>query len=446
MQVNQIFLELTDKEAEQAVLGSMMTDSNVIPRVEVLLSRNESVFFTTDHQLIYASILSVFNRIGNADPILVANELNREEKLNRAGGADYLYELQAPIVETESTEFYAEILLEKSTRRQMIAASSQIRNLATDESLTIDEVISQAQDIIFDIDSSKTDNDFEHLPIPLRRNIQSIENVEANSNVLGLSTGFYDFDEITKGLFPGNLIIIAARPSMGKTSLALNIAQNVGTRQKKPVAVFSLEMSTDEISMRMLSAETEINFDRLRGKKFPDEQWEHIAKCTVRLNNSPIFLRYHPSVNAQSLRAQARRLKIEHPDLALIVFDYIQQVEDTSKKYTNREQIISEITRTLKILAGELNIPIIACSQLNREVTHRPNKIPQMSDLRDSGAIEQLADIVAFLHREDYYDTDDNTDDRVEANLIIKKHRNGRPGTITLYFNKAQMRFENIYR
>jgi replicative DNA helicase len=433
---------LSDKEAEQAVLGAMMTEKSVIPRVIALLGHTADAFFTTDHQLIYSAILAVYDRVSNADPLLVADELKRTNQINRTGGAGYLYELQAPIVETESTEFYADILHEKATRRQLIQAGAAIRELAQDESMELAEVLNQSQESVFELGQNDAQRGFQTINPLITTSIDAIEKLfHKQERFLGVPTGFMDFDHMTSGLQPGNFVIIAARPSMGKTTLVLNMAQNIAIDQERPVAIFSLEMPAQDIVMRMLSAESRIDFGRLRTGNFSEDYWRPLTEAASRLSDAPILINDNRGLTVQSLRAEGRRLKGEHGDLALIIVDYLQLLRGTGR-YNQREQEISEISRSLKVLAWELNVPIIACSQLSREVERRPDKQPQLSDLRESGAIEQDADIVAFLYREDYYE-DEDAGERVEANLMIKKQRNGPTGTVVLYFTKKQMRFEN---
>ena len=438
----QLVDSLSDKEAEQAVLGAMMTEKSVIPPVITKLGQTADVFLTVDHQLIYSAILAVYDRISKADPLLVADELKKGDQLNRAGGTEYLYELQAPIVETESTEFYADILYEKATRRRLIRATAQIREMAYDEGVAITEVLNQSQETVFDLSQSDTQRGFVAIHSLLTESLNAVERLyHKKSRFLGVPTGFMDFDHLTSGLQPGNLIIIAARPSMGKTTLVLNIAQNVALEQKRPVAVFSLEMPSQDIAMRMLATESRIDFKRLRTGNFSEDQWRPLTDGASRLAKAPILINDNRGLTVQSLRAEGRRLKGEHSDLALIIVDYLQLLRGTGR-YHAREQEISEISRALKILAWELNVPIIACSQLSREIERRPDKRPQLSDLRESGAIEQDADLVAFLHRDDYYE-DEDVGDRVEAYIMIKKQRNGPTGTVILYFTKNEMRFEN---
>jgi len=433
---------LSDKDAEQAVLGAMMTEKAVIPRVIAQLGHTSDAFFTTDHQLIYSAILAVYERVSNADPLLVADELKRTNQINRTGGAGYLYELQAPIVETESTEFYADILHEKATRRQLIQAGAAIRELAQDESIELAEVLNQSQESVFELGQNDAQRGFQPINPLVTTSIDAIEKLfHKQERFLGVPTGFMDFDHMTSGLQPGNFVIIAARPSMGKTTLVLNMAQNIAIDQERPVAIFSLEMPAQDIVMRMLSAESHIDFGRLRTGNFSEDYWRPLTEAASRLSEAPILINDNRGLTVQSLRAEGRRLKGEHGDLALIIVDYLQLLRGTGR-YTQREQEISEISRSLKVLAWELNVPIIACSQLSREVERRPDKQPQLSDLRESGAIEQDADIVAFLYREDYYEEED-AGERVEADLMIKKQRNGPTGTVVLYFTKKQMRFDN---
>ena len=433
---------LSDKEAEQAVLGAMMTEKSVIPQVVAVLGPTSDAFFTTDHQLIYSAILAVYDRVSNADPLLVADELKRTNQINRTGGAGYLYELQAPIVETESTEFYADILYEKATRRKLIQAGVEMRELAQDETVELAEVLNQSQESVFELGQNDAKRGFQAIRPLITTSIDAIEKLFHKSDrFLGVPTGFMDFDHMTSGLQPGNLIIIAARPSMGKTTLVLNMAQNIAVEEERPVAIFSLEMPAQDIVMRMLAAEAQIDFGRLRTGNFSEEYWRPLTEGASRLADAPILINDNRGLTVQSMRAEGRRLKGEHGDLALIIVDYLQLLRGTGR-YNAREQEISEISRALKILAWELNVPIIACSQLSREVERRPDKQPQLSDLRESGAIEQDADLVAFLYREDYYEEEDSGD-RVEANIMIKKQRNGPTGTVVLYFSKKQMRFEN---
>ena len=434
---------LHDREAEQAVLGAMVMDKIVIPRVVALLGHTPEAFFTTDHQLIYAAILSCYERYNSVDALLVANELEKANQLNRIGGAVYLYDLQARIVETESTEFYAQIVREKSIRRQLIQASHQIRTLAQDEEKELHDVLDESQEEIFRLSHANVKRGFVPIAPLVNESLRELESLFKNeSQMVGIPTGFTDFDLLTSGLQRGDLIIIAARPSMGKTTLVLNIAQNIAIEQQLPVAIFSLEMPAKQVALRMLAAESQVDFNRLRTGRFTDEHWEALAQGATRLTSAPIFINEARGISVQTVRSEGRRLKGEHENLSAIIIDYLQLISGSGRYTGSREQEISDISRSLKTLAWELDIPILACSQLSRETERRPDKRPQLSDLRESGAIEQDADLVAFLYREDYYD--EQADEQGVADLIIKKQRNGPTGTIKLEFNKKQMRFANM--
>ena len=419
-----------------------MVDSAVIPRVIAILGHTSEVFFTADHQLIYSAILSVYERHNKVDPLLVSDELERKNELNRAGGDLYLYDLQARIVETESTEFYGQIVREKSTRRQLVQTGEQISSLARDQDQELRDVLDQAQEGVFRLGQAEDDQGFVSVGSIVKETLAGIEQLfHKQDQYVGIPTGFTDFDLMTSGLQRGDLIIIAARPSMGKSTLVLNMAQNIAIEQELPVAIFSLEMPTQQVLLRMLAAEAQINFSHLRTGNLTGEDWTGLTQAVSSLMSVPIFINDTRGVTVQTLRAEGRRLKGEHNDLAVIIVDYLQLLSG-SGRYTGRVEEISDISRALKTLAWELDTPIIACSQLSREVEKRPDKRPLLSDLRESGAIEQDADLVAFLYREDYYD--EAADDQGTADLLIKKQRNGPTGTVRLEFNKTQMRFANM--
>ena len=433
---------LHERESEQAVRGAMMVDSAVIPRVIAILGHTSENFFTADHQLIYTAILGVYERHNRVDALLVSDELDRTNDLNRAGGDLYLYDLQARIVETDSTEFYAQIVREKSIRRQLVQAGEQISNLARDQEQNLRDVLDQSQEGIFRLGQVDNDQGFVSVSSIVKETLADIEELShKREQFIGIPTGFTDFDLMTSGLQRGDLIIIAARPSMGKSTLVLNMAQNIAIEQELPVAIFSLEMPTQQVLMRMLAAEARISFSNLRTGSLTDEDWGGLTRAVSSLMSVPIFVNDTRGVTVQTLRAEGRRLKGEHNNLAVIIVDYLQLLSG-SGRYAGRVEEISDISRALKTLALELDTPIIACSQLSREVEKRPDKRPLLSDLRESGAIEQDADLVAFLYREDYYD--EVADDQGTADLIIKKQRNGPTGTVRLEFYRTQMRFANI--
>lgn len=434
---------LHDKEAEVAVLGAMMTDRAVIPRVVSALGNTSEPFFTTDHQLIYRAILSSYERHNQVDPVLTAAELEKIDQLNRAGGAVYLYDLQAQIVETENTELYAKIVQEKWMRRRLVRASQQINVLANDQERELSDVLSQAQEEVFRLSHADARRGSVSIAPLVREVLKEIEDSYGKEHkILGISTGFFDLDVMTSGLQPGDLSIIAARPSMGKSTLVLNIAQNIASNNNLPVLLFSLEMPARHVVMRMLAAEAEIDFGRLRTGRLTDEHWELLTQATSRLISAPIFINDARGLSVQELRTEGRRMKAEYDNLAAVFVDYLQLLTGSSKYFARWEEI-SDISQSLKTLAWELNVPVVACSQLSREVERRPDKRPQLSDLRESGSIEQDADVVAFLYREDYYD-DQAEEDQGIADLIFRKQRNGPTGTIQLEFHKKLMRFSDI--
>lgn len=435
---------LHDREAERAVLGAMLMDTDVIPRVMPILGETPEAFFTTDHRIIYSAAVDVYDQHSKADIILVADHLKKTDQLKRVGGTIYLYDLQARIVETENTEFHAQIVRDKWMRRQLIQASATIREIAQDGEKDLVDVLDESQEEIFRLNSQNTHRGFIPLGSLINQSLKDIEELyHKKEQYVGIPSGFTDLDILTSGLQRGDLIIIAARPSMGKTTLVLNIAQNIALDQELPVAVFSLEMPARQVAMRMLAAEAQIDFAKLRIGNITDQNWSNLTQGATTLMEAGNRISIHEArgITIQTVRAEARRLKSQQENLALIIVDYLQLLRGTGQ-YTGREQEIAEISRALKALAWELDVPIIACSQLNRELERRPDKRPQLADLRESGAIEQDADLVVFLHRDDYYD--EQSEAAGMADLIIRKQRNGATGTVQLEFIKEQMRFANL--
>ena len=435
---------LHDREAERAVLGAMLMDTDVIPRVMPILGETPEAFFTTDHQIIYSAAIGIYDQHSKADILLVADHLKKTDQLKRVGGTIYLYDLQARIVETENTEFHAQIVRDKWMRRQLIQASATIREIAQDGEKDLVDVLDESQEEIFRLNSLNTHRGFIPLGSLINQSLKDIEELyHKKEQYVGIPSGFTDLDILTSGLQRGDLIIIAARPSMGKTTLVLNIAQNIALDQELPVAVFSLEMPARQVAMRMLAAEAQIDFAKLRIGNITDQNWSNLTQGATTLMEAGNRISIHEArgITIQTVRAEARRLKSQQENLALIIVDYLQLLRGTGQ-YTGREQEIAEISRALKALAWELDVPIIACSQLNRELERRPDKRPQLADLRESGAIEQDADLVVFLHRDDYYD--EQSEAAGMADLIIRKQRNGATGTVQLEFIKEQMRFANL--
>jgi replicative DNA helicase len=436
---------LHDKEAERAVLGAMLMDTDVIPRVMPILGETPDAFFTTDHQIIYSAAVEIYDRHSKADVLLVADHLKNTDQLKRVGGAIYLYDLQARIVETENTEFHAQIVRDKWMRRQLIQACAAIREIAQDGEKELVDVLDESQEEIFRLNSLNTHRGFIPLASLINQSLKDIEELfHKEEQYVGIPSGFTDLDILTSGLQRGDLIIIAARPSMGKTTLVLNIAQNIALEQELPVAIFSLEMPARQVAMRMLAAEAQIDFAKLRIGNITDQNWQDLTQGATTLMEAGNRISVHEArgITIQTVRAEARRLKSQQENLAVIIVDYLQLLRGTGQ-YTGREQEIAEISRALKALAWELDVPIVACSQLNRELERRPDKRPQLADLRESGAIEQDADLVVFLHRDDYYD--EQSEAAGMADLIIRKQRNGATGTVQLQFIKEQMRFANLH-
>ena len=435
---------LHDREAERAVLGAMLMDTDVIPRVMPILGETPDAFFTTDHQIIYSAAVDIYDQHSKADILLVADHLKKMDQLKRVGGTIYLYDLQARIVETENTEFHAQIVRDKWMRRQLIQASATIREIAQNGEKDLVDVLDESQEEIFRLNSLNVNRGFIPLGSLINQSLKDIEELyHKKEQYVGIPSGFTDLDILTSGLQRGDLIIIAARPSMGKTTLVLNIAQNIALDQELPVAVFSLEMPARQVAMRMLAAEAQIDFAKLRIGNITDQNWSNLTQGATTLMEAGSRISIHEArgITIQTVRAEARRLKSQQEHLALIIVDYLQLLRGTGQ-YAGREQEIAEISRALKALAWELDVPIIACSQLNRELERRPDKRPQLADLRESGAIEQDADLVVFLHRDDYYD--EQSEAAGMADLIIRKQRNGATGTVQLEFIKEQMRFANL--
>ncbi|MDE0043568.1 MAG: replicative DNA helicase [Candidatus Poribacteria bacterium] len=435
---------LHDREAERAVLGAMLMDTDVIPRIMPILGETPEAFFTTDHQIIYSAAVDIYDRHSKADILLVADHLKKTDQLKRVGGTIYLYDLQARIVETENTEFHAQIVRDKWMRRQLLQASATIREIAQDGEKELVDVLDESQEEIFRLNSLNVNRGFIPLGSLINQSLKDIEELyHKKEQYVGIPSGFTDLDILTSGLQRGDLIIIAARPSMGKTTLVLNIAQNIALEQELPVAVFSLEMPARQVAMRMLAAEAQIDFAKLRIGNITDQNWSNLTQGATTLMEAGSRISIHEArgITIQTVRAEARRLKSQQENLAVIIVDYLQLLRGTGQ-YTGREQEIAEISRALKALAWELDVPIIACSQLNRELERRPDKRPQLADLRESGAIEQDADLVVFLHRDDYYD--EQSEAAGMADLIIRKQRNGATGTVQLEFIKEQMRFANL--
>ncbi len=426
-------------ESEQAVLGALLVNPVCITSlVEVL---KPDYFYKQAHKLIYSTILELFSNNEPIDVVTVSESLRDSGKLENVGGRSYINDLALSVVTTANSDYYANLIADKSILRDLIAAGSNIVSMAYQETDT-SRVLDAAEQSIFAIAQRKVAEDLVHVKDIVVESYDMIEKRYNNRDDLtGVSSGFYDLDNYTAGFQPSDLIILAARPSMGKTAFCLNIAQAVGINQKKPVAIFSLEMSKEQLVQRMLCSEAEIDSNRLRTGHMQTDDWNKLAGAMGKLADSPIFIDDSPGATVMDLRAKCRRLCMEQKDMGMIIIDYLQLMEGTGSN--DRVQEISKISRGLKGLARELKVPVIALSQLSRAVESRTNKRPMLSDLRESGSIEQDADIVMFIYRDEYYNPESAENNKGKAEIIIAKQRNGPVGTVELLFQNNITRFKN---
>jgi replicative DNA helicase len=431
-------------EAEQSVLGGLMLDNRSWDKIADLII--ESDFYRRDHQLIFRAIAELFEQSLPVDVITLAEFHDKRGELNDVGEVAYLGTLVRNTPSAANIAAYAEIVRERSVMRQLIHIGTNISNSAFNpEGKSSEDMLDKAEQMVFQIaeQGAKRGNGFVQVKEVLGKVVDRIDTLfENDSSVTGLSTGFNDFDTQTSGLQPADLIIVAGRPSMGKTTFSMNIAEHAAIKAKEPVAVFSMEMPADSLAMRMLSSLGQIDQHRLRTGKLHDDDWPRLTSAIALLNEAPLFIDDTPALSPTELRARARRLKREH-GLSLIVIDYIQLMQGNSgSRSENRATEISDISRSLKALAKELDVPLIALSQLNRSLEQRPNKRPVMSDLRESGAIEQDADLIVFIYRDEVYNED--SPDKGKAEIIIGKQRNGPIGTVALTFQGQYTRFANF--
>lgn len=426
-------------EAEQAVLGALLIDSNAIARVAETL-RPDS-FYKQAHRFIYSSIVKLFNNNEPIDIVTVSDHLHNIDKLELVGGRAYINDLALSVITSANLEYYSKIVTEKAVLRELIKAGSEIASLGYEDE-GIETAVDSAEQLIFSISQRKTANNLTHVGEIVLDSYNQIEKRYNNRDeLIGVPSGFYDLDSLTAGFQPSDLIIVATRPSMGKTAFCLNIAQEVGIRRKKPVSIFSLEMSKEQLVQRMLCSEAEIDSNRLRTGHMHAEDWSKLAKAMSEMGDCPIFIDDTPGATVTDIRAKCRRLCMEQKELGLVIIDYLQLMEGGSKKL-DRVQEISQISRGLKNLARELKTPIIALSQLSRAVESRQNKKPMLSDLRESGSIEQDADIVMFIYRDEYYNPE-NLDNKGKAEILVAKQRNGPVGNVDLLFQGSVTKFKN---
>lgn len=433
-------------EAEEAVLGAILVNPRVITKVVETL-KPES-FYKPAHRYIYEAMLELFNQNEKIDIISVSDVLSYNTKLDAVGGRSFINDLSYNAITTSNVEYYAKIIQEKAIKRALINAGSEIVGYGYDMN-PIDESLDNAEKLIFDIASRKSTSDLVHVKDLVLNTYEKIEyRYNHKDELIGVPTGFFDLDVVLNGLQKSDLIILAARPAMGKTAFALNIAQNVAIKAKVPVAIFSLEMSKDQLVQRMLCSEAEIDSQRMKTGNMQSKDWEKLADAMNAFAQAPVYIDDTSGCTITDIRAKCRRLKMEEKNLGLILIDYLQLMEGSGRE--DRMQQISAISRGLKILAKELDVPVIALSQLSRAVESRTDKRPMLSDLRESGSIEQDADIVMFIYRDEYYrKTEEGEEEAVkaaskgESEIIIAKHRNGGLATVKLLFQGNITKFKN---
>ncbi|AFC67034.1 replicative DNA helicase [Streptococcus pyogenes] len=445
-EVAELRVQPQDLLAEQSVLGSIFISPDKLIAVREFISPDD--FYKYAHKIIFRAMITLSDRNDAIDATTIRTILDDQDDLQSIGGLSYIVELVNSVPTSANAEYYAKIVAEKAMLRDIIARLTESVNLAYDEILKPEEVIAGVERALIELNEHSNRSGFRKISDVLKVNYEALEaRSKQTSNVTGLPTGFRDLDKITTGLHPDQLVILAARPAVGKTAFVLNIAQNVGTKQKKTVAIFSLEMGAESLVDRMLAAEGMVDSHSLRTGQLTDQDWKNVTIAQGALAEAPIYIDDTPGIKITEIRARSRKLSQEvDGGLGLIVIDYLQLI--TGTKPENRQQEVSDISRQLKILAKELKVPVIALSQLSRGVEQRQDKRPVLSDIRESGSIEQDADIVAFLYRDDYYRKEgDDAEEAVEDNtieVILEKNRAGARGTVKLMFQKEYNKFSSI--
>ena len=429
-----------DIDAEQAVLGSMLTDKDAVnAAIETL---KEDAFYREDNRAIYQAIINLYSKSEPIDIITLKDELESMDKFEQVGGYEYLASLPDKVPTTANVQKYIKIVEEKAILRNLIKTANEIIELGYDPAEDVEDIMDNAEKKIFDIMQSKNQKGYTPIKDVLVESFTKLEELyNRKQYITGVPTGFVELDYKTAGLHGSELILVAARPAMGKTAFALNIATNAALRGNAPVAIFSLEMSKDQLVNRILCSEAMVDSNKVRTGKLEEDDWVKLAGAIVPLSESEIYIDDTPGISVMEIRTKCRKLKMEK-NIGLVVIDYLQLVQGSNKRQASREQEISEISRSLKILAKEINVPVIALSQLSRAVEQRPDHRPMLSDLRESGAIEQDADIVMFLYRDDYYNKESEKKDIAE--VIIAKQRGGQTGTVELLWMGNYTKFVNL--
>lgn len=434
-------------ESEQGVLGAILMDAGALDRVTEVIGEND--FFAEPHRLIWAAIQKLGNDSKPVDVLTVTEQLESEGNLEKCGGFGYIGSIAAQTPSPGAAKQYAEIVRERAMRRRIIEAGQRMIDLARSrDGRTAEEVLDDAEREVLNLSETqaKSKETFQETPQVMSRVLERMEHLASNppeNGIIGTATGYVDLDKMTSGLHGGSLIILAARPAMGKTALAMNIAENVAIDSKKPVAIFSMEMGADELMQRIIGSVGRIDQSRMRTVNFTDDDWSRVTESVGKMQDAQFFIDETPALTVMDIRSRVRRLTKKVGPLGLVVIDYLQLLSaGSSSKNENRATVVGEFSRSLKMLAKELNIPIMALSQLNRSVEQRPNKRPGMADLRESGSLEQDADLVMFIYRDDYYNKD--SQEPGVAEVIIGKHRAGPVGQVKLAFRGQYTRFENM--
>lgn len=428
-------------EAEQSLIGSMFISEDAITLAMEKLEPLD--FYKEAHRLVFETIMELYAQGEPADPITVAEHLRGKGVLDQIGGKSYIHTLVNVVPTAANAKYYAEIVEKGAVLRSLIRAATEVVSLGYESPEDVEQLIDKAESLIFGVSQKRISEKFAHVKELLAESFEQIEKLyEKKAQVTGIPSGYTDLDNMTSGFHPSDLIVVAARPSMGKTSLALGIAQNVALNERVPVAIFSLEMSRYQLVQRFLCSQAKVDAQALRSGSLREDDWPKLSNAVGRLADAPIYIDDTANITIMEVRAKARRL-MARQKLGLIIVDYLQLMQGGLRK-ENRQQEISEISRALKILGRELNLPVIAVSQLSRAVEQRPDKRPLLADLRESGAIEQDADLVVFIYRDEYYNPD--SDDKGVAEIHISKHRNGPTGTIRLAFQPHFARFVNLAR
>ncbi|HLR59363.1 MAG TPA: replicative DNA helicase [Pseudogracilibacillus sp.] len=429
-------------EAEQAVIGAVFLEPEAFSTASERLVSTD--FYRANHQSIFATMSALSDKGEPIDVVTVTTHLANKEQLEQAGGITYLTDLASSVPTAANIEYYSKIVEEKALLRRLIRSATDIVTNTFAKEDAVEEVLDEAEKTILEVSSRKNVGAFKPIKdvlIDVYDNIEQLHN--SDNDVTGVATGYRELDRMTSGFQRNDLIIVAARPSVGKTAFALNIAQNVAINSDENVAIFSLEMGADQLVQRMLCAEGNIDSQRLRTGKLENEDWSKLTMAMGSLSNAGVYIDDSPGIRVSDIRSKCRRLKQEH-GLGMIIIDYLQLISGSESSRDNRQQEVSEISRSLKGLARELEVPLIALSQLSRGVEQRQDKRPMMSDLRESGSIEQDADIVSFLYRDDYYDDESEQQNIIE--IIISKQRNGPTGTVELAFVKEYNKFVDLDR